>query len=278
MTITADALARQLEEAYASRRIVPPPSSQLPGFDLAAEYASERAHVRRRVAEGRRVVGRKVGYANKALWRLLKLDAPLWASMYDDTVVYAGNTVARLAVDRMISPKIEPEIVFKLKAPPAADVTDAAGVLGAVEWLAPGFEIVDCPFPGWTLLPADFVAAFGLHAALIVGEPRAVDAHAIPDLALQLARFTVKLLQNGVMTAEGSGRNVLRSPALCLGELAAAISRQPQAAPLATGELISTGSLTDAAPIDPGEVWTMVAEGIELAPLTLELTSGRAAG
>ena len=44
---------------------------------------------RRRVAAGHRVVGVKVGYANKAVWRVLKLETLVWASMYDDTVRFA---------------------------------------------------------------------------------------------------------------------------------------------------------------------------------------------
>ena len=41
-----------------------------------------------------------------------------------------------------------------------------AAVLASVEWLALGFEIVDSVFADWKFQPADFVAAFGLHAAL----------------------------------------------------------------------------------------------------------------
>ena len=60
----------------------------------------------------------------------------------------------------MFSPKIEPEIVFKLKQPLAAGRLDAAAALDAVEWLALGFEIIDCVFPDWKFTPADFVAAY----------------------------------------------------------------------------------------------------------------------
>jgi 2-keto-4-pentenoate hydratase len=114
-------------------------------------------------------VGRKVGYANKAMWRALKLDTLAWAHMYDDTVRYAEGGSASLPVARMCSPKIEPEIVFKLRKPLGAEQVEPAEVLNAVEWLALGFEIIDCVFADWTFQPVDFVAAFGLHAALIVG-------------------------------------------------------------------------------------------------------------
>ena len=89
-------------------------------FDLAAAYAVEAELVRLRRAAGRTTVGRKVGFANKAMWRVLKLETLVWAHMYDDTVQYAENGAASLSLARMCSPKIEPEIVFKLKKPLAS--------------------------------------------------------------------------------------------------------------------------------------------------------------
>jgi 2-oxo-3-hexenedioate decarboxylase len=277
------ALAEELTNAYATRTILPLPlSSREAGFDLATAYAIEAELTRRRRAGGHKTVGRKVGFANKAMWRVLKLDTLVWAHMYDHTVIHTGSRdsgsgrdskSASLSLGRMVSPKIEPEIVFKLRAPVDTTNLDAAAILGSVEWLALGFEIVDCVFAAWKFQPADFVAAYGLHAALVVGEPRPVTADTIPALVEQLAQFKVRLSRNGEQVAEGSGRNSLRSPALCLGELASAISRRTPEDPLAGGELVSSGTLTEAPPIAPGETWTATLEGIDLSDLTLTTTA-----
>jgi 2-oxo-3-hexenedioate decarboxylase len=275
-------LARELLDAYATRRVLPSPlSARDPAFDLSAAYTVEGELVRLRRAAGRTTVGRKVGYANKAVWRALKLETLVWAHMYDDTVQFAspaapkasakadGNE-ASLDIARMCSPKIEPEIVFKMRAP-MGGADDAAAALGAVEWIALGFEIIDCVYPDWKFQPADFVAAFGLHAALIVGEPRRVDPAAIPALVEQLAQFKVRLTKNGESVAEGSGKNSLRSPALCLAELASAIVRRMPEEPLAAEELVSSGTLTESQPIVVGESWTATVDGIDLPALTLRL-------
>jgi 2-oxo-3-hexenedioate decarboxylase len=263
-------LAQELAAAYATRSTIPAPSERDPSFDLASAYAVESEHARMRRASGHATVGRKVGFANKAMWRVLKLDTLVWAHMYDDTVRFANRGDASLSVGRMFSPKIEPEVVFKLKRPVAAGDLNAAAVLEAVEWLALGFEIIDCVFQDWKFQPVDFVAAFGLHAALIVGEPKQVDASEIPTLVEQLPRFKVRLMKNGELMEEGSGKNSLRSPALCLGELAAGIARQRDAEPLAAGELISSGTLTTSFSIAAGETWSATVEGLDLAPLTLQ--------
>jgi 2-oxo-3-hexenedioate decarboxylase len=268
----ATAAATRLRDAYAARQSAPTPSSIDPAFDLPAAYAVERELVRMRLETGHRTVGRKVGYANKAMWRVLKLDTLVWAHIYDDTVRDAGQGDATLAIGRMYSPRIEPEIVFKLRTPLADVGGDASAALASVRWLALGFEIIDAVYPDWKFQPADFVAAFGLHAALVVGEPTPVEPSAIEALVEKLPSFTVKLMKNGAVVEQGSGKNSLRSPALCLAELAAAIARQPDTDPLAAGELISSGTLTTAQPIGAGDTWRVEVDGIDLAPVTLRIT------
>ncbi|HQZ37699.1 MAG TPA: fumarylacetoacetate hydrolase family protein [Vicinamibacterales bacterium] len=266
----ATGLAREILDAYAKpHAIAVAPSGRDGGLDLATAYGVESAIVGLRRATGHTPVGLKVGYANKAVWRALKLETLVWAHMYDDTVEHAPANRASLAVSRLFAPKIEPEIVFKLARPLDAGAADAAAVLGAVEWVALGFEIIDCVFPDWKVQPADFVAAKGLHARLIVGAPRTVDNATIQALVEALATFKVKLSKDGEVVAEGGGRNSLRSPALCLGELASALSRQAGSAPLAAGALISSGTLTESQPIGPDQAWTASLQGIDLPDLTL---------
>ncbi len=263
--------ARELLAARSGRQILPAPLTALdPAFDLSAAYAVEREIVRLRRAEGRSTAGRKVGYANKAVWRALKLDTLVWAHMYDDTVHDADGNAATLDIGRMVAPKIEPEIVFKLRAP-LDGTSDPAAALDAVEWIALGFEIIDCPYPDWTFQPADFVAAFGLHAALVVGEPKPIDPWSVKALIDQLAQFTLQLSRNGEVVEKGAGKNSLRSPALCLGELAGAISRRMPDEPLSAGELVSSGTLTESKLIAAGESWTATIEGLDLPALSLAI-------
>jgi 2-oxo-3-hexenedioate decarboxylase len=273
--IDVHTLALELVAAYAERRPLAIPPSTRDGLDLATAYIVEAELVRMRREAGRTTTGVKVGFANKAVWRVMKLDTLVWAHMYDDTVRHANANEATLSLAQMISPKIEPEIVFKMKSPLAPGVTDAATALEAVEWLALGFEIIDCPYADWKFQPADFVAAYGLHAALVVGDPRMVTPSNIPELAEQLAKFTVALAKNGDLVHEGSGRNSLRSPALCLAELATAMSRasaaQEHTEPLAAGDLVSSGTLTESTSIQAGATWTASVEGIDLPTLTLSV-------
>jgi len=269
--IDTHALAREFLDAYETGTVVPaPPSARYEDFDLTAAYAIETAFMRARIERGRKRAGLKVGYANKAVWRALKLETLVWGHMYDDTVHFAGGESAELALPYYRSPKVEPEIVLKLKHP-IADGSDATAVLDAVEWLALGFEIIDCPFPDWQFKPTDFVAAFGLHLGLIVGEPVPVEPDAIPSLVAALPTFKVKLSKGGHLVEEGSGKNSLRSPALCVAELSSALIRRGGIDPLGAGDLISSGTLTTGQPAAKGDTWRAELDGLALPSLTLRL-------
>jgi 2-oxo-3-hexenedioate decarboxylase len=263
-------LADELAAAYKAKSLVPPPTSRDGGLDLATAYLVERELVHLRQAEGQRTVGVKVGFANKAMWRALKLETLVWAHMYDGTVRFADTNEATLSIGKMVQPKIEPEIVFKLREEIPAGA-DAATTLAAVEWLARGFEIIDCVYPDWKFTPVDFVASYGLHAGLIVGSPLQVALLDIPLLVEQLASFTVTLQKNGETVAQGSGRNSLKSPALCLAELSMAMSRSGER--LFSGELISSGTLTEAQLLMAGETYTAVVDGLGVEPLSVQITA-----
>ena len=265
--IDIDAIAEEIFAIYNTGGAVAPPSERFPEWNLDAAYAVEAVFARLRAERGHRAVGRKVGFANKALWPAMKVKTVAWERMYDDTVHFGAG---EFALGNWRSLKIEPEIVFKLKRPITQAGLGAAEVLESVEWLALGFEIVDNPFPANFAL-ADLIAAYGQHRGLVVGEPYVVNAAAIPALVEALARFPLRLLKDGTLVEEGSGSTIFGSPALCLAELASAAMRQAGAEPLAAGEVITTGSITTAQPIASGQTWRAEADGLPTTSLTLPL-------
>jgi 2-oxo-3-hexenedioate decarboxylase len=267
-----ESLAQELLSAFETGQMISVLPSARPGFDLNTAYAVEAALKQLRESGGHRAVGRKVGYANKAVWRMLKLETLVWAHMYEDTVHHSGNNAATLNLSHPRSLKIEPEIVFGLKQPIISGGVDATAALECTEWLALGFEIIDCPFAGWRFQPSDFVASFGLHAALVVGEKWYLRPELISKLVEELPRFTVRMFKNGEFVEEGSGKNSLRSPALCLAELSGAVAQRFPGQPLSAGEIISSGTLTAGHATERGDHWTAEVQGLALPPLTLHLT------
>ena len=81
------------------------------------------------------------------------------------------------------------------------------------------------------------------------------------------------LRRNGAVADRGVGANALGHPASALAHLAAVLAGQPQFEPLAAGEIVTTGTLTAAMPIKPGETWSSEYAGLPIAGLELHFTA-----
>jgi 2-oxo-3-hexenedioate decarboxylase len=266
-------IARELLNALDSGSTIPAIVARIPGFGWDEGYRVAAELIKLRRARGERTVGRKIGFTNRNIWAEYGATAPIWAHVYDRTLIQAPGGHAMVSLKGSARPRLEPEIAFKLKSPLAADARDPARVLEAIEWFAPSFEIVDCHFDQWKFKSADSAADFALHWRLIVGTPCQLRSTEVPALATQLRDCRVTLSRNGAVADRGVGANALGHPLSALAHLASALSRQPQFEPLAAGEIITTGTLTAALPIKPGEAWSSRYEGLPgVGGLTLTFT------
>lgn len=249
------AIADRLIAAYDAATTLAPITGSLPGFSVDAAYAVLGEIEDRRRAQGWRPVGRKIGFTNRTIWPRYGVWQPMWAHVWAHTVHFAPTAAAALSLRPFAQPRIEPEVVFGLKAPvPVTD--DAERILESVEWIAPGFEIVQSHFPEWRFAAADCTAAFGMHGALVVGPTLPVTTENRARIAATLPAFEASLAKSDEVVDRGKGANVLDSPALALVHLARVLAGQPQFPPLAAGEIVTTGTLTDAWPVAPGETWS----------------------
>ena len=265
------AIADRLITAYDSAALLEPITASRPDFSVAEAYEVLAEVEARRRAAGWQPLGRKIGFTNRTIWDRYGVWQPMWAHVWTRTVHEAQDGRATLPLDKLVQPRLEPEVVFKLKAPvPLTE--DPLAVLECVEWIAPGFEIVQSHFPDWKFRAPDCTAAFGLHGALIVGAPLPVTDANRAEIATLLPTFEATLSRGGEVVDRGLGANVLDSPALALADLARVLSEQPQFPPLAAGEIVTTGTITDAWPIAPGETWTSDYGNLGLQGLTVTFT------
>ncbi|GIK85954.1 MAG: 2-keto-4-pentenoate hydratase [Betaproteobacteria bacterium] len=273
MAALTPALARvadRLDAAFVGGRQVPRFGDGVPGFDVAGAYAVLDELHARRVARGWRPVGRKIGFTNTTIWARYGVDRPMWSHVWDRTVADAADGRADVPLDGLMEPRLEPEIVFGIaRALPAGD--DPAAVLASVAWIAPGCEIVHSAFPAWKFSAAECTAAYGLHGRLVVGPRRAVDEGNRSRIAAALPGMAVTLRRGGALVDEGVGANVLGSPVRALMFLRDVLAAQPWAPPLAPGEIVTTGTLTDAQPVRPGETWQATFDALGLPALTLAM-------
>lgn len=270
-TINPLSLAAEMKAAQDSVRQVEPFTTRLTGFDLPAAYEVANLVHQARLAEGAQPVGRKIGFTNPTMWDVYGVREPIWGYIYDRTVTYLDGTQGSCPLGRFAEPKIEPEIVLQFRAAPPADA-GIAGVLDAIGWIAHGFEIVQSHFPDWKFQAPDTVADGGLHGALLIG-PRRTLHQLGNDVAAALESFTVALSCNGRHVETGRGSNVLGSPLAAIAHLLSVLARQPGGRPLVAGEIVTTGTITAAYPIRPGETWRSEIRDIALGGLTVGFTA-----
>lgn len=263
-------IADRFVDAHKNTTMLEPISATAAGFDSAAAYEvlDRIAALRRR--QGWTQVGRKIGFTNRTIWQSFGVDRPMWAHIWSTTVTHAqGDAVLRL--DRFVQPRIEPEVVFKLRERPRP-TTSPSEMLEAVEWMAAGFEIVQCHFPDWKFTVADATADFGVHGALVVGKPTLIDDDNRNAIAAELSTFEVTLLREGAEVDRGIGANVLDGPAHALVHLVQVLAGQPHSSPLGAGEIVTTGTITNMWPIARGERWTSDYGSLGLDGLTVSFS------
>jgi 2-oxo-3-hexenedioate decarboxylase len=260
-------VAAEVITASSAGRQVQPFSNRYADFSFAEAYEVAQRVQAIRVANGETVIGRKIGFTNRAVWDSYGLSAPIWGYMYDSTVRHLSPPSASFSLAGLAEPRIEPEIVLRLANSPHPDMGDDA-LLACVDWIALGFEIVQSIFPGWVFTPADAVAAQGVHAALLIGghHPLSPDRRLWDDV---LSNFKVELIRNGEVITSGHGRDVLGGPLQALRFLVEALAHRPASESLRSGEIVTTGTLTQALPVAPGETWTTVLTGIEIEGLQI---------
>ena len=265
----ATKLAKELIDLHDHPRQVPPFSSRFPGLTAETGYAAARQLHAHRLAQGWKLAGRKNGFTNRGLWQRYGVDGPMWGAVYDRTLIMATNGVAAVSLTGLVQPRIEPEICFKLKAAPPR-TRDPVALLESIEWVAHSIEIVQCHHPEWKMALADCIADNALHGRLIVGTP--VEIHRISGLAAALPFLKVTLRKGDAVVDQGTGANVLDSPLLSLAFLVEILAGQKDAPPLAAGEIVSTGTLTDAHPVQAGETWSTDLHGFAARGMDITFT------
>lgn len=252
-------IADEAVAAFNSGRQVPSFSPRYPSLTVDDAYRVTAIANGLRIAQGRKPVGRKIGFTNSRLWDEYGVHAPIWGYVYDRTV---HDLAASFPLAPLAEPKIEPEIMLGLAKAPSPGMDDAA-LLSCVAWVAHGFEIVQSNYPGWKFTPADSVAANAMHGALLIG-PRHEIGPRKGEWLRTLTSFEIELFCDGRLMDRGNALNVLEGPLSTIRYVMDLLARDPDNPPLAAGEIISTGTLTRALPVKSGESWTTRLKGIAL--------------
>src|SRR6059036_3903327 len=109
-------IADALIAAYDTATTLPPITASAPDFSVADGYAVLHDIETRRRAQGWEAVGRKIGFTNRTIWPRYGVYEPIWGTVYDRTMTRAVANRARVPLEGLVNPRIEPEICFGLRA------------------------------------------------------------------------------------------------------------------------------------------------------------------
>ena len=183
------------------------------------------------------------------------MGSPIWGTVWDSTLAFCeGDGELRLAT--LCQPRLEPEAVFGVRMRPPAQAT-LEELFACLEWVAPGFEIVQSHQPGWKFVAADTVADSGLHGRLVVGAkvPVGEVAGNAAGFEQRMAAAQVALYRGTELVERGQGANVLDGPLHALQHFLRTLHECPGGPNLEPGDVVTTGTWTDAWPVAPGQRW-----------------------
>ena len=208
-------------------------------------------------------IGKKIGFTNRNIWDVYNVNEPIWGPITSKSVSFTETSFQKIDLSQFCEPRIEPEVVICLREKPRHSDED---LNICIDWIAPGFEIVDSIYPNWSFALPDTIASGGLHGCLIVGKKLFVNN----DVERDLADLKVRLFKDASFEEEGTGANVLDGPVSAVRYLHKSLAGIKNQVLLSSGNIITTGTMTDAKPVFPGEKWTGKFEGIIESDLSVE--------
>jgi 2-oxo-3-hexenedioate decarboxylase len=265
-------LAGHILSAGDEARLIAPITDERADFSLAEAYTVAAAITELRIARGERIVGWKIGFTNRTIWDEYGVRAPIWGPMYSSTVAEIDPEASETcSLAGLAEPRIEPEIAFRLCAAPSPGMNER-DLLGCIDGVAHGFEIVQSVFPVWRFKAADTVAAFALHGRYRHGPFVTVAPGDHARWLEALASFAIALFRDDVEVDRGAAQNVMGTgPLAALRHFIRGMTEFSPDWRVQSGDIVTTGTVTRAFPIVPGECWSTEVVGLPLAGMNLSL-------
>ena len=236
-----NAIAGELLTAEKDKAPVAPLTTRFPGITVPEAYAVQLEIIRRKVASGAVIVGKKIGLTSKAMQDMFGVREPDYGHILNTAVIPEGQPVS---MGTMIQPRVESEICFVLKQGLKGPGVNVAQVLSATQGIIPSFEIIDSRIKDWKIKVQDSIADNASNAGVVLGGK----ITRLRDIDLRLIGLVLE--KNGEIVSTAAGAAVLGNPAEAVAWLANKLAEY--GVDLKAGEFIMSGSLTAALSAEAG--------------------------
>jgi len=243
MSSNVERAAVALREARLSRRQIAPIAATCGLGSIDEAYAVAALNTAARLAEGRRVIGRKIGLTAESVQRQLGVDQPDFGVLFDDMELLDRDTVP---CGRLMQPKVEAEVAFVIGRDLRGRVPSWGEFVSAIGYALPALEIVDSAIADWKIGIVDTVADNASAGLYVLGD------QPISLGTFQLAAVAAVLTCNGTVVSQGRGSACLGHPLRAAYWLACEMARRGEA--MRAGEIILSGALGPTAPVKSGDL------------------------
>src|ERR687886_545773 len=260
--VDTDALARRLDGAWENRKPIAPLSESdgLEDVERAYEIQSKWSELRR--SRGERIIGRKIGLTSFAMQEQLGVDEPDYGSLWASRYFPAQGGRVEMPAEPFLQPFLEGELAFLIGRPLTGPGVTLQEALAATEALAVAVEVVDSRIEDWNIKLPDTIADNASYGAFTMGPWSRSLREA------DLRTIGVLIHHNGEPVVEGLGAAALGHPAQAVAWLANKLASFGTR--LEPGDIVLSGSLGNAVPVQQGDVFVLEAHG--QPPLTVSFT------
>ncbi|UNK39956.1 2-oxo-hepta-3-ene-1,7-dioic acid hydratase (plasmid) [Shinella sp. H4-D48] len=236
------AAAESLLDAEKTRIVIPQLSKTYPQMQIEDAYDVQRRWAEGRVAQGARIVGRKIGLTSRAMQLASKMTEPDYGVILDDALFKDG---ARISAGAFIKPRLETELAFVMGEDLAGAGCQMHDVMRATEFVSPALEIIDYR----TAVPraiVDTIADNAAFGAIVMG------GRIFRPFDIDVRWVAATLSKNGVIEESGVSAAIMGHPAAGIAWLVNKLA--PLGEGLKKGDIVLGGSFTRPVDIESGDV------------------------
>ena len=245
------AYADKLWEAESDRVQIDRLTDSNPEMTVADAYRVQLLNVKRRLENGEKLIGMKIGLTSAAMQKMLNVSVPDYGHLFDSMLLTNGQVCH---VDQLIQPRAEGEISFCLNKTLKGPGVTVADVYEATRYVVPSIEIVDSRIKDWKIKLQDTIADNGSSARLMVGS----GLTPIENVDMKLTGMVME--KNGELVNSGCAAEVWGNPAAAVACLANMLSEFDIELP--AGSIVMAGALTGMVPVEAGDVITCSFSGM----------------
>lgn len=240
--------AAQLYEAENNRVQIPPLTLTHSSMDMDDAYAIQKAWVDKKIENGRKVTGYKIGLTSRAMQMAMNIDVPDFGVLLDD--MYFANG-AKIPAGNFTDPRIEVEFGYVLKEPLFGENVTVDQVMAATDYVVPSLELIAArshrvdPATGYTRTVFDTIADNAANAGYIIGDTQ------VDPREIDLPWAGAMLYLNGGIEETGLAGGVMGDPAHGICWVCKRFA--PHGIGLEPGQFILSGSFTRPVAVQPGD-------------------------